>query len=142
MVNCTTYAGDGDVLLAYSLTKIYETKRLAGFSIPFLRLDSPTYRNQLQLSVTSVQLRILDHRRMRHSKFHWVHSPDVVPGDFVKVTAPVTGVPRWSMGLRPKSRFNWFSRSLAISKSTDARICQLGPTPQVQECGHRGRPKA
>jgi phosphatidylserine/phosphatidylglycerophosphate/cardiolipin synthase-like enzyme len=92
------YAGDGDVLLAFSLDdSVLKQNDLAGFSVqcspptgqPYYLQNRLNY-SQLVTSATAPQQHPwTSSQDAPFQKFHWVHfPPDVMPGDFkYKVTA-------------------------------------------------------
>jgi len=92
------YAGDGDVLLAYSLDEnLLKQNDLAGFSIqcipptgqPYYLQNRLNYSQPVTSSTAPQQHPWTSSQDAPFQKFHWVHfPPDVVPGDFkYKVTA-------------------------------------------------------
>src|SRR5271165_4964788 len=92
------YAGDGDVLLAFSLDdSVLKQNDLAGFSIqctpptgqPFYLQNRINFTQPVTSSTTPQQHPWTSSQDAPFQKFHWVHfPPDVVPGDFkYKVTA-------------------------------------------------------
>ena len=92
------YAGDGDVLLAYSLDDaLLKQNDLAGFSIqctppagqPYYLQNRLNYSQPVTSGTAPQQHPWTTSQDAPFQKFHWVHfPPDVVPGDFkYKVTA-------------------------------------------------------
>jgi hypothetical protein len=92
------YAGDGDVLLAFSLDdSVLKQNDLAGFSIqctpptgqPFYLQNRINFTQPVTSATAPQQHPWTSSQDAPFQKFHWVHfPPDVVPGDFkYKVTA-------------------------------------------------------
>ena len=92
------YAGDGDVLLAFSLDEnLFKQNDLAGFSIQctpptgqaFYLQNRINFTQPVTSATTPQQRPWTSSQDAPFQKFHWVHFPaDVVPGDFkYKVTA-------------------------------------------------------
>ena len=92
------YAGDGDVLLAFSLDdNVVKQNDLAGFAIqctpptgqPFYLQNRINFTQPVTSATAPQQHPWTSSQDAPFQKFHWVHFPsDVVPGDFkYKVTA-------------------------------------------------------
>ena len=86
------YAGDGDVLLAYSLDRSQlEKNRLAGFAIqctppaghPYFLLNRLSFGQAVSNTTTPQQRTWTSSNDAPFQKFHWVHFPaDIVAGEF------------------------------------------------------------
>jgi PLD-like domain len=94
----TAYAGDGAVLLGFSLdSSEFKTHDLVGFSIlctppagkPFFLDNRLNFANPVTSSTTTVQTPWTSSENAPFQKFHWVHFPaNVLPGNFhYEVTA-------------------------------------------------------